>query len=561
MFTWGDSSLQRSSRGAHSGCGAFDDLARAREGYDADVRAGLVPCLAVGAIVVCQCSSSSSPSAPPVPTRTATPPAVTMTAPVAQIDDRFLAVGIDSAQVVGATWWSSVDAVAGGTTKVAAYDFTRPVLRKLASALTPAYLRIGGTESDKIFYDMSATPVTTPPSPYVDVLTAAQWDAIHDFVTALGFEVLFTLDAGPGPRAADLSWQPDNARVLLQYVASKGTPMALWELGNEVNAFPVSISLSFSISPAQFAADVKTARTLVEATTPGVKLGAPSSAYWPVAGELPGPFYAPFMAAGGGDSLDLLTWHYYPTQSHRCPIATVRDAVPLMFEPSTLDAIDTWAGQVESARDTYAAGKPVWLGETGNAQCGGEPGVSDVFAGGFWWLDQLGKLARRGEPVVVRQTLSGANYGLIDDATLTPRPDYWTSVLWRRLMGTSVLAVASTGDPLLRTYAHCTRAGAPGYAKGAVTLVVINLDQTTAVSIPIAASMGDEADAYVLSAPSVTSGTVMLDGTPLTAAADGSLPPLDADVVKRTGGTLDVTFGPATYGYVVLPGANASACD
>jgi heparanase 1 len=483
------------------------------------------------------------------------PPAVTLTAPVATVDERFLAVGIDSAQVVGATWWSSVDAVAGGTAKVAPYDFTRPVLRKLAGELAPSYLRVGGTESDKIFYDMSASPVTTAPAPYVDVLTAAQWDAIDDFAKTLGFQVLFTIDAGPGPRAADLSWQPDNAKVLLQYAASKGTPMALWELGNEVDAFPVSISLSFKITPAQFAADVMTARALVEAETPGVRFGAPSSAYWPKAGELIS-FYPAFMMAGGGASLDVVTWHYYPQQSHRCPIATVRADPSLMFIPGTLDEIDTWAAEVEGP----AAGKPVWLGETGNAQCGGEPGESDAFVGGFWWLDQLAKLARRGQPVVVRQTLSGANYGLIDDATLAPRPDYWTSVLWRRLMGTSVLSVAASGDPLLRTYAQCTRAGAPGYAKGAVTLVVLNLDQTRAVSIPIAASLGDEADAYVLSSPDVTSSDVSLNGTPLVAAADGTLPALPPGVEKRSGGTLAVTFGPATYGYVVLPGAAAAAC-
>jgi heparanase 1 len=535
---------------------------RARGGYDWYVARAVLPCLAFGAALVCQCSSSSSPSTPAVPTRTASPLTIDTTAAIAQIDERFLAVGIDSAQVVGATWWSSVDAVAGGTAKVAQYDFARPVLRKLASALAPSYLRIGGTEADKIFYDMSATPVTTAPSPYVDVLTHAQWDAIHDFATTLGFEVLFTLDAGPGPRAADMSWQPDNARVLLQYAASKGTPVALWELGNEVNAFPVSVSLSYSISPAQLAADVKTARALVDATTPGVKLGAPSSAYWPKQGELPGPFYAPFMMAGGGDSLDVITWHYYPTQSHRCPIATVRDAASLMFEPSTLDEIDTWAQQVQSASVMYAANKPVWLGETGNAQCGGKPGVSDAFVGGFWWLDQLAKVARLGQPVMVRQTLSGSNYGLIDDTTLTPRPDFWTAVLWRRLMGTSVLAVtATTPGALLRTYAHCTRAGAPGYAKGAVTLVVLNLDQITAVSIPIATGMGDEADVYELSSQDVSTSSVMLNGTVLTAAADGSLPALNPSVVRRSGGTLNAVFGPAMYGYVVLPGANAAACD
>ncbi len=484
---------------------------------------------------------------------------MTTTATVATIDEHYLSFAVDSAQVVGGKWWSSADTVAGSTTKVAPYDFSRPVLRALAKELAPAYLRVGGTESDKIYYDMSASPVTTPPSPYVDVLTAAQWDAIDDFVKTLGLELTFNLDAGPGPRAADLSWQPDDAKTLLQYAASKQTPVAMWELGNEPDAYPVAINLSFKITPAQFAADVKTARALVQATTPGVKLGAPSPAYWPKAGELIS-FYPGFMQAGGASSLDVVTWHYYPQQSDRCPLATLRATPSLMLVPSTLDEVDTWAGQVEGQRAMFAPSVPVWLGETGNAQCGGEPGESDAFAGGFWWLDQLARLARRGQPVTIRHTLSGSDYGLIDDATLTPRPDYWTSVLWRRLMGTSVLAVAPTGDPRLRTYAHCTRAGAPRFATGAVTLVVLNLDDVNAVELPIPATLGDEADVYALSSTSLSSPSVSLNGTTLAANADGSLPALEPQVVTRSASPWSVRFPPESYGYVVLPAAAAKAC-
>src|SRR5919201_613535 len=99
-----------------------------------------------------------------------------------------------------------------------------------------------------------------------------------------------------------------------------------------------------------------------------------------------------------------------------------------------------WAQLVERARTQYSPGAEVWLGESGNAQCGGEPGVSDALAGTLWWVDQLGALARRGQRVVFRQTLVGSDYGLLDDQTLDPRPDYWASILWKRVMGTKVLS-------------------------------------------------------------------------------------------------------------------------
>jgi len=493
-------------------------------------------------------------AAPAVPSRTVTPAVSTATA-VATIDDGFLSVAVDVAQVVGASFWVPLDA--GAPTKQAPgppYDFTRPKLLALAKALAPAYLRIGGTTADKVYYDLSDTPVATAPAPYQYVLGRAQWDAVNAFASAAGMRVLFTLDAGPGPRDASLAWTPDNARTLLAYTASRAYPVALWELGNEVNAYPFTLGFSFKISPAQFASDVAAARALVAATTPGVPLGAPSSAYWPESGEII-PFYADFMDAGGG-SIDVVTWHYYPMQSVRCPVATRRADASLMFDPATLDEIDTWAAQTEDA----GQGKPIWLGETGNAQCGGEPGVSDTYVAGFWWLDELAKVARRGHRVVVRQTLSGSDYGLLDDATLTPRPDYWTSLLWRTLVGARVLD-ASSSDPLLRVYAHCTRAGAPDAAGGAVTLVVANLDRSRGAELALDAMAGDQADAYVLTADDPGSTSVALGGQTLVAGDDGSLPALAPAVTKRASGALRVTFPPASYGFVVVPGAAAAACS
>jgi heparanase 1 len=317
--------------------------------------------------------------------------------------------------------------------------------------------------------------------------------------------------------------------------------------------------VGYQISGAQLARDVAAARALLDAEIPGSKLGAPSSAFWPAAGEFI-PFYPDFMAAGGAASLDVVTWHYYPAQSVRCPIATRRASLDVLLDPATLDEVEKWAGEVEGQRDAHAPGKPVWLGETGGAQCGGEPGLSDAFADGFFWLDELAKVARRGEPTIVRQTLAGSSYGLVDDATLAPRPDYWTSVLWRRLVGATVLDVQPTGDPLLRAYAHCARGG----PSGAVVLVVSNLDRARAVDLamdpifPIAT----EADAYELSSDDLASSEVRLNGgAPLVPSADGSPPPLDArSVAKGSDGSLHVRFAPATYGFIVVPGAAASVC-
>lgn len=502
-------------------------------------------------VLIAACSSAAAPQPPPTRVVAVT---VSLDATLAVIDDRFLSVAVDQAQVDGGKFWTpggTVDPIGGGT-RVPPYDFSRPKLRRLARELAPSRVRVGGTESDKVYYDMSDAPPAAPPSPFVGTITKAQIDGLFDFAKAVDFEVVFTLNAGPGARDLTDVWTVDNASRLLDYVKAKDYRVALWELGNEVNGFPVSIKFGYTITPQQLAKDILTARALLDAKLPGSKLSAPSSAFWPVSGEVI-PFTNDLLSAGAGASLDVLTWHYYPMHSSRCALATRRASLDTLLDPQTLIEVDHWATEVEGWRDAQMKGKPVWLGETGGAYCGGEPGLSSTFADGFYWLDEMGRMARHGEATVVRQTLSGSDYGLIDDVTLEPRPDYWTSVLWRRLMGTRVLS-ASTGDPKLFAYAHCTRGG----PTGSVTIALLNLDRQFAATFDATSFAPSVARAqlYLLTAPSVDAPSVMLNGRALAAAADGAPPPLDPVSVDAR----KITLAPASYGFVVLPDANAKAC-
>ena len=90
------------------------------------------------------------------------------------------------------------------------------------------------------------------------------------------------------------------------------------------------------------------------------------------------------------------------------------------------------------------------------AACGGNPWAVS-FLDTFRYLDQLGRLAKAGVQVVMHNTLAASDYGLLDERTLEPRPNYWGALLWRQLMGTTVL---DAGLPIrrgLHVYAHCQR--------------------------------------------------------------------------------------------------------
>jgi hypothetical protein len=195
----------------------------------------------------------------------------------------------------------------------------------------------------------------------------------------------------------------------------------------------------------------------------------------------------------------------------------------------------------------------VWLSESSNAQCSGEPGISDRFVSGFWWMSQLGRLALHGQQVAVRHNLSGADYALINEETVDPNPDYWASVLWKRLMGSKVLT-ADSGEETLPAFAHCT---ANPETPGSVTLVIMNLDQEEAVNIDVAGIGEGPKDLYLLTADEPLSKKVMLNGTVLKDDR-GELPAMEPEQLDAD---QQFELPPTSYAFVVFPEAEAAACD
>jgi heparanase 1 len=476
--------------------------------------------------------------------------------PVATLDERYLSVAIDSSQLVGGHWWSpdgSVEAI--GRRRVAPIDLARARLRDMARELAPAYLRVGGTEADRIFYAVGDDATEPAPLGSDLVLTNERWSGLVDFAKGAGLDLFFTLNAGPSTRDDKGRWTTANAEKLLRHAQARGDHIAALELGNEINGYWFTYGLSQQPDGATVAGDLDKLRAVATTWQPGALVVGPAEFYWPRVGS---PFASRTHVLGGlfagssRPSIDAVTWHYYPVQSRRCPIATRRATLTELLDPAALDEVTRWAEDVETAT-AHAA--PVWMSETGGAQCGGEPGVSDRFASSLWWMDELGLLARRGQPVVVRQTLVGSNYGLLDEATLDARPDYFASLLFKRLMGRVVLDVhrREGSDPYLRVYAHCTaeRAGKPA---GSLTLLAINLHEHDRAAVQFPGAVGAAVEQYEMSARSLDSGEALLNGRRLPPSAS------PRELMPRIGrfdGSLEVP--PLSYQFAVID-ADAPAC-
>jgi hypothetical protein len=248
--------------------------------------------------------------------------------------------------------------------------------------------------------------------------------------------------------------------------------------------------------------------------------------------------------AASGPGVDVFSYHHYGTLSERC-IGSSRPEAALS---------EAWLAQTDQAfsyhrtlRDEFEPGKPIWLTETADAACGGNR-WSSTFLDTFRYLDQLGRLAKAGVQVVMHNTLAASDYGLLDERTLTPRPNYWGALLWRRLMGTTVL---DSGVPIkqgLHVYAHCQRG-----KSGGVALLVINTDRIASRSLTLTSA----SERYALDATSLRSAIVQLNGTTLALDDRDELPTIEG--LSTPSGTL--TFAPATISFLSIATAGNHACQ
>ena len=482
--------------------------------------------------------------------------------PAATAGPRYMSIAVDIDQVVGGEFWNP-DGGPPAEIPLPPYDFDRPALVRLTRAMLrgrPAYLRLSGTGANKTYYDLSNDPVTEPPPGYQRVLTKAQWDGAMEFAERLGMKVWAGINTGPGPRDAEYRWLPANAREFLRYNVKKHYPLAVVEYGNEPNMFGIS-GIPLSYTAADYARDSIEFKSLVDDVAPKLKLVGPGTFLTPAdpageegVGTALGPIAADIMPLLPRNFYDAVNYHYYNGLSTRLPFGPHIPDDPL--DPAWLtDQVVRSARYMQDLAGRYAPGAPLWLGETSTAAGGGQIGYSDRFIATFFHLNELGTLGRLGVSVLVRQTLQGSNYGLLDATTGEPDPDYWATLLWERLMGREQLDVRAPGSPAtLRTFGACS----PGGPAGGVTLLALNLSTTASETLRLTGPGAKGARAFVVTAPDPYGTEVLLNGRRLRASKAGRIrTDLAPDPIR--GGSL--TLPPTSYAFVREPHAAARACE
>jgi hypothetical protein len=456
------------------------------------------------------------------------------------VDERFQSYNIEMVEVTGGRFWKPY----GPNTSDAhsdLYEYRKPIdltnsrLRRLAAALAPAYMRVSGTWANATYFADSDTAPSAPPSGFNGILSHQQWRGVVNFSQAVGAQIVTSFAVSPGTRDAADIWTSDQARRFLAYTRLVGGTIAAAEFMNEPNLAETG-GAPAGYDAAGYGRDFKVFHSFVKKNFPEIKVLGPGTV-----GETASA--SDLLAASGPGGVDAFSYHHYGTLSERCSGTSAPDAA---LSEEWLSRTDQTLTFYRFLRDKFESGKPIWLTETAEAACGGNRRAA-TFLDTFRYLDQLGRLARAGVQVVMHNTLAASDYGLLDEKAFAPRPNYWGALLWRQLMGSTVL---DSGVPIqtgLHVYAHCQRG-----TTGGVSLLIINNDRNAPHSLTLpTASLR-----YTLEAASLRDAEVRLNGRPLALAPGDELPPIAGD--PTTANT--VTFKQATITFLAIPAAGNNAC-
>lgn len=445
-----------------------------------------------------------------------------------EVDERFQAYNVEMVEVTGGRFWAPYGGPAGERYRDRPpIDLSNPKLIALAKNLGPSLMRVSGTWANNTYLLAEGETLTAPPAGFKQMLTREQWKGVVAFAKAVDAPIVTSFAVSNGTRGPDGVWKTEQAQRLVDLTKESGGSIYAAEFFNETNVPTAAPEMPKNYMAANYTAEFRIFKDWARKAAPQMKILGPGGV-----GEgglltnipVPGMGFIPTeeLTKGNPDSVDAFSYHYYGTVSERCASMGIGTAVKDdALKPEWLDLTVRDYDFYAAIRDKYEKGKPIWNTETAQAACGGSPWASS-FLDSFRYLNQNGLLAQKGVAVVMHNTLAASDYALIDQDTLAPRPNYWAAVLWKRVMGTKVLASPKTPSADMRIYAHCL-AG----QKGGVGLTVLNTG-TTKQSLAV----GQNAQSWVMTGQPLDTKQVLINGKSPSLTEKGELTGLDGAAVK-----------------------------
>jgi heparanase 1 len=473
--------------------------------------------------------------------------------PVATVDARYQGYNIEMVEVTGGRFWAPYGGPADERYRQRPpIDLTDPKLIALARGLGPSLMRVSGTWANNTYLEAPGEHLSAPPKGFVQVLTREQWKNVVAFSRLVDAPIVTTFAVSNGTRGADGVWTAEQAQRRLDLTREAGGSIYAAEFFNEANMPGAAPEMPKNYTAANYGAEFRIFRDWARTNAPEMKIlgvGGVGEAGLlkevPVAAAFGSHVSTEDMMAANPNSLDVVSYHFYGSVSQRCLGLGIGTAVKgHALGAEWLDQTVRDYKYYAALRDKHEPGKPVWNTETAQAACGGSPWAS-TFLDTFRYLNQNAALAQLGLQAIQHNTLAASDYALIDRDTLTPRPNYWAAVLWKRTMGTTVLASPRSPSPALRLYAHC-QPGKPG----GVSVMALNTGEA-----PQRLNPGGRGTGWTMTGQPVDTREIRVNGRLPSLSSDGKLTGLEGVPVAGA-----VTVPGRSVAFYTLPAAGNPAC-
>ena len=444
-----------------------------------------------------------------------------------EVEERYQSVNIEMCEVVGGEFWIPYDLLDSAKIKTGGFSVLKrkisPVnlydkkLRTLGSALGPMYIRVSGTWANTTYFQNDDEPkLTKVPAGFENVLTRAEWKGVIDFCKATHSKLVTSFAISDGIRDENGNWTPAQIGPLVNYTKSIGGEIYAAEMFNEPSHAGHG-GAPKGYNGTWYARDFKAFKKYVDSVLPDMKIMGPGSTG--EGGIIPGQSLSTdsIFAALPQPQFEIFSYHFYGGISNRC---NGRLTTEYALTSEWLSKTELGLKYYEEARNKYQPGTPIWLTETAEAACGGNPWAS-TYLDCFRYLEQLGRLAKMNVQVVIHNTLCASEYALLEQETHDPRPNYWVALLWNKLMGTKVYDAGFSADGI-EVFVHNLKNSKNGF----VVLLVNPKASESFIEIPAFA------EKYLITADELQAKTVKLNGKKLELKSDESLPEIIGEEIK-----------------------------
>lgn len=450
------------------------------------------------------------------------------------VDSRLTSYNIEMTEVTGGTFWKAYtpEQIAGteefvsfGLEEMMQYnepiDLKDEKIRMLAKGIPSVWVRVSGSWATKTYYDFSDGDEIIHPEGYENVLTKKQWIGVLDYVKDMNGKLLISLANCEGNHSLEEPWNPEQAKLIIDFSKKYGVPISAIEFVNEPNYIEIT-GYPKGYTVADYGKDFDIFARWLRKNYPEIIIVGPSSAtnekgihpMLDIAGRFVKIVPTLEMLDACQEKPDVFSYHYYNGVSERAAAAGGHWPVEEACSEEYLSVPELSCKYYVNMSSKVTTNGQLWVTESGDAACGGNTWGStylDVIRS----ANELGVFTKHTEGVIFHNTFVSSDYGWLDPITHMPRPNYWLNYIWNQLIGTSTFDTGWKNCEGAHLFAYDRKDKETGYV-----YMLINNSKNEITEVEFEGT----AELYLLTADDIRSKEIKLNEKVLELGKGYSLP-------------------------------------